>query len=94
MQYGPLGAGLRLGLRGGRWQGFRTVAGMLGVITSVLFGSTIGLGVAVAFDHDLALSLVVGGAVALVSLAALMRLQSAAWRDAMAAPVSFEETSG
>ena len=94
VQYGPLGAGLRLGLRGGRWQGFRTVAGMLGVITSVLFGSTLGLGVAVAFDHDLALSLVVGGAVALVSLAALMRLQSAAWRDAMAAPVSFEETSG
>jgi hypothetical protein len=42
------------GLGGGRWQGLRTVAGMVGVITCVLFGSTIGLAVAVAFDHKLA----------------------------------------
>jgi hypothetical protein len=31
------------GLRGGRWQGFLTVAGMVGVITAVLAGSAAGL---------------------------------------------------
>jgi hypothetical protein len=82
------------GVGGGRWQGFRTVAGMVVVITCVLFGSAIGLAVAVAFDHKLALSLVAGGAVALVALAALMRVQKAAWWHAAAAPVSFEETAG
>ncbi len=79
------------GLGGGRWQGFRTVAGMVCVITCVLFGSTIGLAVAVAFDHDLAPALVTGGAAALLALAALMRVHRAAWRRAAAAPVSFEE---
>jgi hypothetical protein len=82
------------GLGGGRWQGLRTVAGMVGVIACVLFGSTIGLAVAVAFDHKLALSLVAGGAVALVALAALMRFQRTAWLRAAAEPVSFEETDG
>jgi hypothetical protein len=81
------------GLGGGRWQGLRTVAGMVGVIASVLFGSTIGLAVAVAFDHELALSLVAGGAVALVALVALMRFQTAAWMRAAAEPVSFEESA-
>ena len=82
------------GLGGGRWQGMRTVAGMVGVITCVLLGSTIGLAVAVLFDHELALSLVAGGAAALVALAALMRFQRAAWMRAAAEPVSFEETEG
>ena len=82
------------GLGGGRWQGFRTVAGMVGVITCVLFGSTIGLAVAVAFDHELALSLMAGGVSTLAALAAVMRFQTAAWRDAAAAPISFEETAG
>ena len=82
------------GVGGGRWQGFRTVAGMVAVITCVLFGSAIGLAVAVAFDHKLALSLVAGGAVALVALRVLMRFQKAAWWHAAAAPVSFEETAG
>jgi hypothetical protein len=81
------------GVGGGRWQGFRTVAGMVAVITCVLFGSAIGLAVAVAFDHKLALSLVAGGAVALVALRVLMRFQKAAWWHAAAAPVSFEETA-
>jgi hypothetical protein len=81
------------GLGGGRWQGLRTVAGMVGVIASVLFGSTIGLAVAVALDHELALSLVAGGAVALVALVALMRFQRAAWMRAAAEPVSFEEAA-
>jgi hypothetical protein len=78
------------GLGGGRWQGLRTVAGLVCVITSVLLGSTIGLAVAVVFGHELALSLVAGGAAALVTLAALMRFQRAAWMRAAAEPVSFE----
>jgi hypothetical protein len=82
------------GLGGGRWQGLRTVAGMVGVIACVLFGSTIGLAVAVAFDHELALSLVAGGVAALVALVALMRFQRAAWTRAAAEPVSFEEIDG
>ena len=82
------------GLGGGQWQGLRTVAGMVGVIASVLFGSTIGLAVAVAFDHELALSLVAGGVAALVAVVALMRFQRAAWIRAAAEPVSFEEIDG
>ena len=82
------------GLGGGPWQGLLTVAGMVGVIACVLFGSTIGLAVAVAFDHKLALSLVAGGVVALVALVALMWFQRAAWMRAAAEPVSFEEIDG
>jgi hypothetical protein len=67
---------------------------MVGVIACVLFGSTIGLAVAVAFDHELALSLAAGGVVALVALVALMRFQRAAWMRAAAEPVSFEEIDG
>jgi hypothetical protein len=59
-------------------QGLLTVAGMVGVIVCVLFGSTIGLAVAVAFDHELALSLAALGVVAPVALVALMRFQRAA----------------
>ena len=81
------------GLGGGRWQGLRTVAGMVSVITCVLCGATIGLAVAVAFDHKLSLSLATGGVVALVALAALMRLQRNAWRHAEDQPVSFDETT-
>ena len=82
------------GLGGGPWQSLLTVAGMVGVITCVLFGSTIGLAVAVAFDHKLALSLLAGGVVALVALVALMRFQRTAWLRAAAEPVSFEEFDG
>ena len=82
------------GLGGGPWQGLLTVAGMVGVIACVLFGSTIGLAVAVAFGHKLALSLLAGGVVALVALVALMRFQRAAWMRAATEPVSFEETDG
>lgn len=82
-----------VGLPGERFQGFLTVAGMVGVITCVLLGSTIGLAVAVAFDHDLALSLVVGGAITLVSLVVTTRFQDAAWTRAASAPLSFEEAA-
>src|SRR5207237_9774803 len=38
------------GLRGGYFQGFRTIAGMVGVITAVLAGSEAGLAVIAAID--------------------------------------------
>jgi len=76
-----------LGLWGGRWQGFRTVAGMVAVITAVLAGSAIGLLAAVASDHSLAGSLAAGSVVAIAALAALMRYQrSGTQRSVRSAP--------
>jgi hypothetical protein len=45
------------GLGGGRWQGFRTVAGMVAVITAVLAGSTASLAAIEISDHSLAAAL-------------------------------------
>ena len=53
------------GLVGARWQEFRTVAGMVGLITSVLAGSTATLASILLFDHSLAAALIAGGLVAL-----------------------------
>ena len=79
-----------LGLGGGRWQGFRTVAGMVAVITAVVAGSAVGLLATVASDHSLAAALTAGGVVAVVSLSFLIRYQRAAWASAASAPISFE----
>jgi hypothetical protein len=79
-----------MGLSGGYWQGFRTVAGMVAVITAVLAGSAIGLLAAVASDHSLALALASGGAVAAAALAVSMHYQRSAWASAASAPVSFD----
>lgn len=67
------------GLRGGRWQPFLTVAGMVGVITAVLAGSAAGLLAAVVFDHSLVAALVTGVVVAGAALVGLMRYQRSAW---------------
>jgi len=75
-----------LGLRAGRWQALRTVAAMVAVITAVLAGSAIGLLTAVASGHSLAAALIAGGVVAVVSLAAMMRLQESAWEHATSGP--------
>jgi hypothetical protein len=75
------------GLHDTRWQGFRTVAGMLAAITAVLVGSTAGLAAAVAFDHSLATALIAGALVALAALVALMRFQRRAWDQASVAPL-------
>ena len=74
-----------LGLSGGYWQGFRTVAGMVGVMTAVLVGSAAGVLAAVAADDSLVIGVVTGAAVAVVVLVALMRYQRAAWRRARTA---------
>ena len=68
------------GLRAGYWQGFRTVAGMVGVVTAVLAGSAVGLLAAVAADHSAVAGFVAGGIAALAVLLVLMHVQSVAWR--------------
>jgi hypothetical protein len=67
------------GLWAGRWQGFLTVAGMVGVITAVLAGSAAGLLAAVASDHSLGAALGAGSAVAIASLVGLTLYQRSAW---------------
>lgn len=76
-------------LRGDIWQVFRSVAGMVGVITAVLTGSTVGLAAAVA-SSSLAAALTSGLVVGLAALAALMRHQASAWKRATQAS-QFEE---
>ena len=77
------------GLRGGARQLFRSVAGMVGVITAVLAGSTIGLAVDVA-SSSLAAALASGLVVGLGALVALMRYQGSTWDQAGRATM-FEE---
>jgi hypothetical protein len=67
------------GLRGGRWQGFLTVAGMVGVVTAVLAGSAAGLLAAVVSGHSLVAALVAGVLVAVAVLLGLLRYQRLAW---------------
>jgi hypothetical protein len=79
------------GLPNDRWQGFRTVAGMIAVITAVLTGSTAGLVAIVASDHSLAATLSAGTVVALIALVGLTRFQHAAWKLAADSPLSVAE---
>ena len=82
------------GLRGGRWQGFLTVAGMVGVITAVLAGSAAGLLAAVAADHSLVAALVAGAVVAVAVLVELMRFQDSTWKRAGTALLFTDEEPG
>jgi hypothetical protein len=68
------------GLRGGRWQKFLTIAGMVGVVTSALAGSTAGLFAAVVADRSLVAALAAGGLIAGAAFVGLMRFQAAAWQ--------------
>ncbi|MBV8989850.1 MAG: hypothetical protein JO372_14945 [Solirubrobacterales bacterium] len=79
-----------LGVWGGHWQSFRTVAGMVAVITAVLAGAGIGLLAAVASGHSLAAALIAGGVVFGAALGALMRYQRSSWARAVSAPLSFD----
>jgi hypothetical protein len=82
------------GLAGDRWQGYRTVAGMVAVITAVLAGSTAALVAILAADHSLAAALISGALVALSALVALMRFQESAWKRGDAAPLIADEDEG
>jgi hypothetical protein len=82
------------GLWGGAWQGYRTVAGMVAVITAVLAGSAVGLLTAIVSDHSLPAALAAGGAAAVAALAALMRYQTAAWKRSASIPPMSDQGKG
>jgi hypothetical protein len=71
-----------LGIWGGWTQGFRTVAGSVAVITSVLAGSSVGLLVAVAGGGSLGVSFGAGGAVTVVVEFALASWMHRIWDKA------------
>ena len=77
---------------GDRWQGYRTVAGMIAVITAVLAGSTAALAAILIFDHSLAAAVISGIAVALPAMVAMIRYQDSAWQRAVAEPLRHSES--
>jgi hypothetical protein len=72
---------------GDRWQGYRTVAGMVAVITAVLAGSTAALAAILIFDHSLAAAVISGTLVALPTLIAIIRHQDSAWERSATEPL-------
>jgi hypothetical protein len=68
-------------------QVFRSVAGMVGVITAVLTGATAGLIATAASNHSLAVALISGILVGLAAIAVLMRSQASAFRRAGTTPL-------
>jgi len=79
------------GLLGGRGQNWRTVAGMVGVITAVLIASSAGLLAAVTTDHSLAAAVASGVLVFVAVLWVLMRYQGAAWIRANRTALNIDE---
>jgi hypothetical protein len=79
------------GLWAERWQEFRTVAGMVSVVTAVLAGSTASLAAIQISDHSLAAALISGALVALVALIAMTRYQRSAWFAASSTPLVEDE---
>jgi hypothetical protein len=69
------------------WQEFRTVAGMVAVITAVLAGSTAAMAAILTFDHSLAVAVVSGMLVALPTMIAMIRYQDSAWERAATEPL-------
>jgi hypothetical protein len=81
------------GLWAGRWQRYRSIAGMVAIITAVLAGSAASLLAAVADGHSLPATVAAGVTAALGSAAVLMRYHQAAWEAADSpAYLSAEET--
>jgi hypothetical protein len=78
------------GLLGGRWQGFRTVAGMVAVLSAGMAGSASGLLVALAFGHSLVATLAVGGLVFAAIAWVLMSYQRGAWERASTISLDME----
>lgn len=72
---------------GDRWQGYRTVAGMVAVVTAVLAGSTAALAAILIFDHSLTAAVIAGAAVALPAMVALIRHQDVVWQRASVEPL-------
>ena len=76
---------------GDRWQGYRTVAGMVAVITAVLAGSTAALATILIFDHSLAAAVIAGAVVALPTMIAMIRYEDSVWQRAGAEPLRLSE---
>jgi hypothetical protein len=76
---------------GDRWQGYRTVAGMVAVLTAVLAGSTAALAAILVFDHSLAAAVISGAVIALPVMIAMIRHQDSAWQRAAAEPLRLGE---
>jgi hypothetical protein len=72
---------------GDRWQGYRTVAGMVAVITAVLAGSTAALAASLIFDHSLAAAVIAGALIALPTTIVMIRYQDSAWTRAATEPL-------
>ena len=72
---------------GDRWQGFRTVAGMVAVITAVLAGSTAAVAAILIFDHSPAAAMIAGTLVSLPSVIAMIRHQDSTWERAATEPL-------
>jgi hypothetical protein len=80
-------------LLAGRRQVFRSVAGMVGVITAVLAGATAALIAIIASSHSLAAALVSGIVVGLATIIVLMRFQESAFLRAVATPLLADHDS-
>jgi hypothetical protein len=78
------------GLPRSRWQGWRSIAGMVAVITAALAGSAAGLLTAVASSHSLAAALLAGAAVGITLLWTLMRRQNREWTQAAGAQLNID----
>jgi hypothetical protein len=76
------------GLGGGAFQLFRSVAGMVGVITAVLAGSAAGLAAILISEHTLAATLITGTAVASTVGFVLTRAHQSVWRRDSTTPLT------
>ena len=72
---------------GDRRQGYRTVAGMVAVITAVLAGSTAALAAILISDNSLAAAVISGAAVAIPVVVAMIRHQDSTWHRAASEPL-------
>jgi hypothetical protein len=76
---------------GDRWQGYRTVAGMVAVITAVLAGSSAAVAAILILDHSPAAAAISGTLVALPTMIAMIRYQDSAWERAATEPLRLGE---
>jgi DNA-binding LacI/PurR family transcriptional regulator len=76
---------------GDRWQGYRTVAGMVAVITAVLAGSTAALTAILIFDDSLAAAVISGTLIAVPTMIAMIQYQDSEWERAAAEPLMPDE---
>ena len=78
------------GLRGGPWQKFVTVAGMVSVVTAVLAGSAAGL-FATFLSRQLLIAALAGVLVAVGVLVGMISIQTAAWHRVRKASLFADE---